>query len=181
MASAILVLLVIIIIYAVWQNKKNMYNSMLKGYWVGDEAFLNQSSLESLSLYVGDNIGGAWSEVRRAYLIMTTSAVVIVQRIIYMNLSGSVGIFGAEVNKTLLLRDDEEGNVEGGTPEPGLDEPTTVSIGKIMTDEPIRCEMNLAQGLMSWSDDEKVYARFFRDYPNDINMEAGSEFESESI
>lgn len=166
--SAVLVLLVIVIIYFVWQNKKHLYNSMMTGFWMGDETFLNQSELESMALYVGEDLGGTFSELRRAYLIMTTAGAVIVQKIIYMGLSGSAGIFGSTVSKTLTLRDDAEGNIETGKPEAGLDEATTVSIGKVMTDEPLACDINLSVGVMSWSNEEKVYARFFRNFQDDV-------------
>lgn len=166
--SASLVILLIVIIYFVWQDKKYYYDTVMTGYWVGDETFLSHTNMDSIALYVGQNIAGAFGEKRRAYLIMTGNGNIIVQRIIYMTLGGSAGLFGSKVSKTLTLRDDEEGSVETGPAEAGLDEPTSISIGKVMTDEPIECDMNLALGMMSWSLGDKVYARFFRNFQDDV-------------
>lgn len=174
-ACACLVILVIVIMYFVWQDKKYYYDSLMTGYWEGDETFLSQAGMDSISLYVGKNIGGAFGEKRRAYLIMTGNGNVVVQRIFYMSLSGTAGLFGSKVGKTITLRDDEEGSVETGPAEAGLDEPTSISIGKVMTDEPMDCDMNLALGLMSWSLEDKVYARFFRNFKDDVQDEAKAE------
>lgn len=170
--SAVLVLLVVVLIYFVWRDKKQYYDAIMTGFWVGDETFLSHSGMDTMSLYVGENIGGAFSEVRRAYLIMAGGGNIILQRIVYLTLRGSAGLFGSKVSKTLKLRDDQEGNVETGPVEPGLDDPTTISIGKVMTDEPMECDMNLSQGVMSWSTGDKVYARFFRNFQDDV-QEAG--------
>lgn len=164
---AVLVLVVLVLFYILWQTKSDAYNSMIAGLWEGDENFLKQSELTSMILYVGPNIGGAFSELRRAYIIMTTAATVIMQKVIYLNLDGSAGLFGSNVTKTLSLTDDEKGNVESGDPKPGLDDSDTVSVGKVITDAPMTCNISFGIGCMVWENEERIYARLFRNYRDD--------------
>lgn len=164
---AILVLIVLVLIYVMWRNKCAAYESMIAGLWEGDENFLKRSELTSMIVYIGPNIGGVFSELRRAYIIMTSAAVVIMQKVVYMSLTGSVGISGNSVEKTLSLADDERGNVESGDPKPGLDSSDDVSVGKVITDTPMTCKISFNNGCMMWENEEKIYARLFRNYRDD--------------
>lgn len=166
-AIAVLVLVILVLIYVMWTNKGAAYESMIAGLWEGDENFLKQSELTSMIVYIGPNIGGVFSELRRAYIIMTTAATVIMQKVVYLTLDGSAGIFGSNVSKTLSLADDEHGNVESGDPKPGLDTSDDVSVGKVITDVPMSCNISFSIGCMVWENDEKIYARLFRNYRDD--------------
>lgn len=165
---AVLVLVILVLFYVIWDGKRSAYESIISGLWEGDENFLKEAGLTSMIVYVGPNIGGAFSELRRAYVIMTAAATVIMQKVVYMTLEGSAGLFGNTVVKTLTLADDETGAVESGDPHPGLDDSETVSVGKIITDAPMSCSISFSIGCMVWENEERLYARLFRNYRDDV-------------
>jgi hypothetical protein len=168
---AILVLIIILLVYLQWSTAGERYENMFYGYWMADDDFLHTAGLDAMLLYVGD----ATTEVsgkRPAYLIVGSGGVILLQHLIYMDLSSIYWPFGGVITRALTLSDDADGNTETGAIDANLDTPELLSIGKAITGGVMECSMDLNEGCMTWEAGGQLFARFYRDYAQDAGRHA---------
>jgi hypothetical protein len=158
---------VIIILIAVVAPRARDYEKFISGFWSGDPAFLNESGLSQMHLYIspGERSGGKWR--RQGYLLMVDSSGGMVSNqgieIIY---DGAVGRWKSVIKSNFSGKAQETYQIPAVT----IDYDTQ----GVLPSEELRMGLNIAEGTLAIYTDEKIYAFFVKD--NEASVSANAEY-----
>jgi hypothetical protein len=151
----VIIVLVFVLAYVVVINTSRHESHIrhhLRGLWIADDDFCNDAGIDGMIIYIGEydsEISG-----HKAYLIMYSGNAVVVEKKFSFQIGGYVPDFyllhQAQLSKSLWLKDEEPESEE------------TMELKEVMPLE-LRLEIDFGEGSMVWKDEDKVYARLYKD------------------
>lgn len=137
---ALIIILIIFIIYNYIEHNK-YFKETLEGLWVADENFCRRSEIDGMLVYIGPYSSETGDH--SAYSIMYIGDVIVNKKFtIKFKFSTTIPSFEKTGNILLETQENEK-----------LDMPKEQN-----------CVINLIDGKMTWSTDEKNYAELFKDH-----------------
>jgi hypothetical protein len=161
----IIVFLFIIIIAIISINscRQNTYtHKYLRGLWIADEKFCEDSGISGMIIYIGEKTDG----VHNAYIIMYSNGAVMIEKKISI-LTSKFPDISPLVSTTLIKNINlTDLDVPSATTEKldalHIDDISEISLEQIMPLSMIM-EIDFTNNCMTWKDEDIVYAKLYKD------------------
>jgi len=164
--TGIIITLFIIIIAIVFANshKHNNYtHEYLRGLWIADDKFCEDSGISGMIIYIGEKTDGAHG----AYIVMHSDGAIMMEKRISIRMSDMPKInplVATSINRSIDLTDLDVTDPEGDESFSvlNIDDVSEIHLKKIMPLS-MTMEIDLVSNCMTWKSDETIYAKLYKD------------------